>query len=91
MIEKQTNSDLQSQLEEIKSLLNEILKKPALPVQWHDIQEVCILLRISKRTLFNLKSSGKISFSQINGKVYFKNSDIQKLLERNYHKAFKHE
>ena len=39
--------------------------------RWMDIQEVCFLLRISKRTLQGYRDQGVLAFSQINGKIYF--------------------
>ena len=47
---------------------------------WLDNQEVCNLLNISKRTLQYYRNTGKISFSQINSKCYYKASDVEKLL-----------
>ena len=48
--------------------------------KWLDNQEVCALLNISYRTLQYYRNTGKISFSQINSKCYYKASDIEKLL-----------
>ncbi len=47
---------------------------------WLDNQDVCTLLNISKRTLQYYRNTGKISFSQVNNKCYYKASDIEKLL-----------
>jgi hypothetical protein len=80
---------LQKEVKQLSCLLTNSHKTPCLPEQWLDIQEVCFLLKISKRTLFSLKSSGKLSFSQINGKVYFKSEDIQKFLMKYYVKSYK--
>ena len=48
--------------------------------KWLDNQEVCTLLNISYRTLQYYRNTGKISFSQINSKCYYKASDVEKLL-----------
>ncbi len=48
--------------------------------KWLDNQDVCNLLSISKRTLQYYRNTGKISFSQINNKCYYKASDVEKLL-----------
>jgi len=60
---------------------------PMLDDTWLDIQEACILLRLSKRTLQKYRVQGVLPFSQVNGKIYFKASDIQKHLEKNYKKG----
>jgi hypothetical protein len=53
---------------------------------WLDIQEACSLLKVSKRTLQSYRNNKILPFSQIAGKIYFKASDIQLHLEKNYHK-----
>jgi excisionase family DNA binding protein len=52
--------------------------------KWLDIQEVCLLLKISKRTLQSYRDNGTLPFSQVSGKIYFKASDIEKHLENHY-------
>lgn len=48
---------------------------------WLDNQDVCLMLNISPRTLQSYRDTGKISFSQINHKIYYKPVDIEKLLK----------
>jgi len=50
---------------------------------WLDNQDVCLLLNISPRTLQSYRDMGKIGFSQINYKIYYKASDIEKFLQSN--------
>lgn len=40
-------------------------------------------MSISKRTAQNWRDTGKIAFSQIGSKIYYKLSDIESLLENN--------
>jgi hypothetical protein len=47
------------------------------------------LMNISKRTAQAWRDEGKIAFSQVGGKIYYKMSDIQELLNHNYNPAFK--
>jgi hypothetical protein len=47
------------------------------------------LMNISKRTAQAWRDEGKISFSQVGGKIYYKMSDVQELLNHNYNPAFK--
>jgi len=46
-------------------------------------------LKISKRTAQTWRDEGKISFSQVGNKIYYKLSDVEKLMQENYNKAFK--
>lgn len=52
-----------------------------------DNQEFLQLMNISKRTAQTWRDSGIISFSQIGSKLYYRMSDVQKLLDKNYKEA----
>ena len=52
--------------------------------EWIDGQVVIQTLHISKRTLQTLRDGGVLPYSRINGKFYYKVSDIEALLESNY-------
>ncbi|MCA6380148.1 MAG: helix-turn-helix domain-containing protein [Cytophagales bacterium] len=52
--------------------------------EWIDGQIVMQTLHISKRTLQSLRDCGVLPYSRINGKFYYKVSDIETLLESNY-------
>jgi Helix-turn-helix domain len=54
---------------------------------WIDGQDVMQTLHLSKRTLQALRDNGTLPYSRINGKFYYKVSDIENLLESNYAKA----
>ena len=51
---------------------------------WLDTEQVCLALKISKRTLEVWRYNGKISFSKFNNKCFYKRSDIQTILDKNY-------
>ncbi len=51
---------------------------------WLDGQDVMQLLHISSRTLQTYRNNGILPFSQIRGKIYYKFSDIENILESNY-------
>ena len=53
-----------------------------------DNQEFLQLMNISKRTAQSWRDEGKVSFSQIGSKIYYRMSDVQKLLDKNYKAAF---
>lgn len=44
-------------------------------------RDVCRMLHISSRTLQDWRDTGKIPFIQIKGKILYKQSEINKLLE----------
>jgi len=50
---------------------------------WVDSYEVCTFLKISSRTLQRLRSTHRINYSQIQGKIFYKISEIQRLLNEN--------
>lgn len=50
---------------------------------WLDNQDVIQLLHVSARTLQTLRSNGTIAYSKVNGKIYYRRQDIQKLLAYN--------
>ncbi|MBF1391498.1 MAG: helix-turn-helix domain-containing protein [Prevotella histicola] len=47
-------------------------------------EEVCSHLRLSTRTLQEYRNSGMLPFYKIGGKILYKQSDIQTMLERHY-------
>ena len=52
--------------------------------QWLDNNEFCELLKVTKRTLQNYRDGFILPYSQIGRKVYYKVTDVQTLLEKNY-------
>ena len=47
-------------------------------------EEVCSQLRLSTRTLQEYRTAGILPFYKIVGKILYKQSDIQTMLERHY-------
>lgn len=50
---------------------------------WVDSDDVCAMLKISKRTLQRLRSKRMVEYSLIQGKIYYKIKEIKRLLEDN--------
>ena len=50
-------------------------------------KELSDLLKISRRSLQDYRNQGRISYIRLGGKILYKVSDIEKLLEDNYHEA----
>lgn len=48
--------------------------------EWLDNGDVCRLLNVSKRTLQSYRDTGKLPFSQINHKVFYKQKDVETFL-----------
>ena len=48
-------------------------------------EEVCKLLRLSTRTLQDYRDNGTIAYCKIGGKILYRQSDIQAMLERHYY------
>lgn len=48
---------------------------------WLDNQDVCQILNISPRTLQTYRDTGRLAFTQVNHKIYYKLQDVQKLIK----------
>lgn len=83
-MESQAFQKIMDQLEAIQQKLNKDKLSTPLSDIWMDNQDVCELLHISKRTLQHYRDSGKIPFSQIGAKIYYKASDIDDFLSEHY-------
>ena len=54
---------------------------------WMTTVEVSHALGISAKTIQRLRNCGSLPFSRVRGKIYFKRSDVEALLENNYQKS----
>ena len=73
--------DLQEQL---AHQATSVFKKPFM-----DNEEFLAFMGISRRTAQSWRDEGKISFSQVGQKIYYKRCDVEKLLNEYYNKSFK--
>jgi len=76
--------------DEIGSLRKELKAEKAknskkLSESWLDNQDVMELLKISPRTLQSMRDSRVLPHSKVGGKIYYKASDVEKILNENYH------
>ena len=80
--------DYSAMISKLATIIEKITKNPiatnSIAVDWLDIQEACVALKVSKRTLQACRDTGCIGFSKFGGKVYFKASDIKKHLDAHY-------
>lgn len=97
----ESNDFLNSNSEEIKELLTAIdevaenlevgldsLSSSHSVERYLNNNQVCEMLHLSQRTLQDYRDKGKIAFYKLEGKILYKLSDIEKMLEDNYYKAW---
>ena len=87
ILTKEQYNNLVSRLDKLNDTLSSN-QKPSHET-FLDNQEFIQLMNISKRTSQTWRNEGKISFSQIGSKIYYKMKDVEVLLDKNYNKAFK--
>ncbi len=51
--------------------------------------EVAARLRVSRRTMQDYRNEGRIPYYQLGGKLLYRESDIQRLLDESYRSAFR--
>jgi len=78
---------IMNRIDEIKTEVSSTSKSKA--DDFVDNADFIKLMNISKRTAQAWRDEGKIAFSQVGGKIYYKMSDVQELLNHNYNPAFK--
>ncbi|MBS7120328.1 MAG: helix-turn-helix domain-containing protein [Dysgonomonas sp.] len=83
-IEKESFDSFKKKLEKIASL---VPKQPStntlfIEQEWIEGKELAASLNISSRRLQSLRESGKLSFSTIGKKIYYRISEVQLLLEQ---------
>lgn len=89
VIQSEAFQQIIRKIEEVKTMICEVKNKQPFTEIWLDNKQVCELLGISTRTLQSYRDEGKIGFSQIGSKIYYKASDIESFLNKHYNKAFK--
>ncbi|HBN04513.1 MAG TPA: DNA-binding protein [Bacteroidales bacterium] len=52
-----------------------------------DNQDLCLLLKVSKRTLQRFRSSGKLPYKRIGKKTYYLESDVHKFIQNGFSKT----
>ena len=78
--------ELAEMRKELKKIHNSLLGKPD-KISNKDIisNKECIkLLGVSSGTLANWRKQGKIAFSQVNNRIYYKMTDVKKMMSSNY-------
>jgi hypothetical protein len=87
ILSKAQFSEITTRLDTLQNLLNtqpDTSKKSIM-----DNEEFLKFMNVSKRTAQSWRDEGKISFSQVGNKIYYKMADVDKLLAENYNKSFR--
>lgn len=83
MIEKETLEILRQRFENFVSRMDALCAPFCKTSEkWMDNSEVCRLLNVSIRTIQTYRDTGKLAYSQINGKIYYKASDVEDFIRR---------
>ena len=95
MAENEIITQKDPQMQMFAQLMEGILKKlecyctTARPILGGEVyltgEEVCQQLRLSTRTLQDYRENGTIAYCKIGGKILYRQSDIQVMLERHYY------
>ena len=83
-IERISFDSFRKKLEQIVSLADNISLSPSdmcIEKEWIEGKTLAASLNISLRTLQSLRESGKLSFSTVGKKVYYKVVEVQQLLD----------
>jgi hypothetical protein len=83
----QNHQELNKRLDNLIAGLSKTRKMPVDP--FFSNEEFMDLMSISVRTAQPWRDQGLIGYSKLSGKIYYKMSDIQKLLDDSYHKSLK--
>jgi len=85
-------STLFNHIKRLRESLNEIKRKADKPSFRNEIfltdRELSEKLRVSRRTLQTYRESGRLPYYQLDGKILYKESDVQSVLDSFYRKGF---
>ena len=86
-IEKKTYEEFVGQFEGFVKKMTEMGNRGTNKClgDWLDNDDVCRILRISKRTLQTLRDNGTLPYFKLGGKVLYRESDLEELLLSCYH------
>jgi hypothetical protein len=83
-IAQNPQSDLEKAIAQLPCMQALLTNNETPLSDWLDNQDVMQALHISTRTLQTLRSNGTLPYSRIGNKIYYKRSDIQRILQDNY-------
>ena len=82
-IEAATFQEMKMTLKHFSTRIRQIVGKTLTKntEEWLDNQDVCTLLKISPRTLQNLRNNGSIPYTRIERKIFYNKRDIWNFIE----------
>lgn len=95
LITKDNNERVKSffvSLEKAASLMERLFagRKPTLGGEsFYTDEELSKKLRISRRSLQDYRNEGRIPYIKLGGKILYRSSDIEKMLEEGYRERFR--
>lgn len=88
-IESETFQKIMDKLDQVHEELVRLQDpKRELTKRWVDTYDVCHILNISRRTLTKYLGDGKIQYTKMDGKNFFKLEDVEQFLLENYGRHF---
>ena len=86
ILSKEQFDGLISKIEQIHQCVNS--RNTSKQDVFLDNEEFIKTMKISRRTAQTWRDEGKISFSQVGNKIYYKLSDVEKTMQDHYNKSF---
>lgn len=87
MTNTQQIRQISSEIKQLKTDLQSVGTPKDLRSQWMNPKEVGHALGMSESTLLRLRKCGALPFSRVHGKIFYKRSDVELMLENNYVKV----
>ncbi len=81
IINRKSYEKLIEKVEQLTDFVDSLTATESKLGVWIDSQVVCEILGITPRTLQTYRENGTIPYSQVNSKIYYRTSDIKKLLK----------
>jgi hypothetical protein len=85
--EREIQMELLKEVRHIKEKMQEPAKKAVNNLGFVDAVDVMQLLHISPKTLYNLCKKNLLRSAKVEGKLYFKLSDIKEMLEEQFKRS----
>lgn len=94
LITRENNERIKSfflSLDRLSSLMEQLFttRKPTLSGEsFYTDEELSKKLKISRRSLQDYRNEGRIPYIKLGGKILYRSSDVEKLLDENYRKVW---
>jgi hypothetical protein len=82
VIETGTFEQMQQRFADFSHKVKDLCGNDSDRETWLNSDDVCSLLKISKRTLQTYRDTGTLPFSQIGHKCYYKSNDIEQFIKK---------